>query len=527
MKKHQIVAIDFTNKPEYIWIWYGLWSLGAKPAFINYNLTGRPLVHSLQKSSAKLVLVDEEIQDNFTDDVRTRLGDSVQIRVFTPATETSISTLAPHREDDSARKGQHATDMAVLIYTSGTTGFPKPAIVPWAKVNGAGAFVSGFLSLTPTDVFHTSMPLYHSAGSILCCVTAIAAGATISLSHRFSPRSFWADVRAHNATVIQYVGETLRYLLAVPPSPRDTDHKVRLAFGNGLRPDVWNRVKTRFNIDTIVEFYAATEGNAGVWNISRNDFSAGAIGRSGMLMSNMFKGRTEIIALDPISEQPIRHPRTGLCQRVASNQAGELLGRLDAHNIKEGFLGYYNDETASDKKILRDVLTKGDAWFRTGDLIRRDDAHGLVYFVDRLGDTFRWKSENVATSEVAQVLGAHPAITEANVYGVLAPSHDGRAGCATVVLREGQTPDAALLRALAHTAQTHLAPYAVPIFLRITPTLATTGTQKTLKHALREEGVDPAVVRARGDRIFWLRDGTYVPFEAADWARLKGGAVKL
>lgn len=374
------------------------------------------------------------------------------------------------------------------------------------------------------------MPLYHSAASILGVCTTLFAGATLSLSHRFSPRTFWSEVNTNQATMIQYVGETLRYLLAAPPSPAEKTHNVRLAFGNGLRPDVWNRAKERFNIDTIAEFYAATEGVGGSWNTSRNDFAAGAIGHTGSLVRTLFRGQTELIELDIDTEEPVRDPKTGLCKPVPLGQPGEMVAKLDEKNIKDGFQGYYKNEGATNKKILRNVLKKGDAYFRSGDLLRANE-DGMRYFVDRIGDTFRWKSENVATSEVAEVMGAHPAIVEANVYGVLLPGYDGRAGCAAIVLDgdASKEPDAQTLSSLAKHAQSNLASYAQPLFLRFTETFEQTGTQKTVKHALREQGVDPAKVNgaAPRDRLYWLQKGQYVAFREKDWETLKGGSLKL
>ncbi|KAL9061104.1 MAG: hypothetical protein Q9162_000249 [Coniocarpon cinnabarinum] len=529
VRSGQIVALIFTNKPEFIWLWLAMWSLNVKPAFINCNLTGRPLVHSVKTSTAQLMLLDEEIQDLATDEVRKELAD-VDIEVFTSEAERGILELEPFRADDSVRAGAAAVDMAMIIYTSGTTGLPKPAHVSWRRVGVAAVFSANFLGMKPSDVLHTPMPLYHSAASILGLSTTLAAGATLSLSHRFSPRTFWQEVTAHNATIIQYVGETLRYLLAVPSSPLEKQHRVRIAFGNGLRPDVWNKAKDRFNIPTIAEFYAATEGIGGSWNISRGDFTAGAIGRVGSLLRVLFRGNTEMIELDIATEEPVRDPATGLCKIAPTGTPGEMVAKLDEQNLKESFLGYFQNEAATNKKILRNVRKKGDAYFRSGDLLRAND-DGLRYFVDRIGDTFRWKSENVATSEVAEVLGMHPHIVEANVYGVSIPNHDGRAGCAALVL-DGQAnrePDAQLLTGLATHVQRNLASYARPLFLRFVEALEQTGTGKTMKHALREEGVEPARLEQRGkrDRLYWLRGERYVPFRQKDWEEIKGGRVRL
>ena len=248
------------------------------------------------------------------------------------------------------------------------------------------------------------MPLYHSSASILALSTALMGGRTIAIGHKFSTKTFWKDVRESKATLIQYVGETCRYLLSAPPEidPNtgenlDKKNSVRLAVGNGLRPDVWNRFKERFGIEAIVEFYAATEGTSGSWNHSRNDFAAGAIGRNGTIARLALGSTLAIVELDYETEEPWRDPKTGFCKKVATGEPGELLYRVDPKDIGGKFQGYFGNKSASQKKILRDVLVKGDAFFRTGDLVRWD-AEGRWYFNDRLGDTFRWKGENVSTS---------------------------------------------------------------------------------------------------------------------------------
>lgn len=390
------------------------------------------------------------------------------------------------------------------------------------------------------------MPLYHSTAAVLGYMACLVNGTTIVIGRKFSASNFWDEVQASDATVIQYVGETLRYLLATPPrvdvttgENKDRDHKVRMAYGNGLRPDVWNRVKDRFGIETVAELYAATEGTSGSWNYSSNDFSAGAIGRNGTIASLLMGNSMAIVELDHVTEAPHRDPKTGLCTPVPRGEPGELLYALDADNVKEKFQGYFNNDKATDSKIMRDVLKKGDAWFRTGDVVRWD-SEGRWYFSDRIGDTFRWKSENVSTSEVAQVMGSHPELHETNVYGVQLPHHEGRAGCAAIVLKDQVSvsdpaskpivePSPTFLRSLASHASDNLPKYALPLFLRVMREMQSTGNNKQQKHILRREGVNPESIEASkdGDLLYWLRDGTYVPFSHAEWSRLNAGAVRL
>lgn len=374
------------------------------------------------------------------------------------------------------------------------------------------------------------MPLYHSSAALLAFCAVLQAGSTLSLGAKFHRAGFWEDCRATNATVAQYVGETCRYLLSSPPSPKDKQHKVRIAFGNGQRPDVWPKFKERFGIDTIVEFYAATEGPGSLWNKSRNSFAEGAVGTSGLLSHLIMGLKQKIIKLDFETSTPLRNPKTGLCIIAGVDEPGELVNKLDEKNIEAGFQGYYGNKKATSSKVLRDVLYKGDAYFSTGDVMRRDK-EGRWYFCDRIGDTFRWKSENVSTAEVAEVLGKIIHISEANVYGVEVPGHDGRAGCAALTMENEQAAvDQAMLSEVAAHAFKGLPKYAVPIFLRVQKSEQTakdrTGTNKQQKISLRNEGVDPGRV---GDDLYWLppHEKIYKKFGVEDWRMLGAGQVKL
>jgi acyl-CoA synthetase (AMP-forming)/AMP-acid ligase II len=388
------------------------------------------------------------------------------------------------------------------------------------------------------------MPLYHSTAAILAFTPCLITGSTLVLGHRFSARNFWKEVREGGATIVQYVGETMRYLLSVPPETdpvtgEDLDKKnnVRILYGNGLRPDIWHRVKERFGIETIAEFYAATEGTSGHWNLSSNDFAAGAVGRNGMVAQLILGRSLTVVDVDHETEVPWRDPKTGFCRVTPRGDPGELIYVLDPDDIANSFQGYYNNAQATEGKILRNVFVKGDAWYRTGDTVRWDK-EGRWYFSDRIGDTFRWRSENVSTSEVAGILGSHPEVAESNVYGVQLPHHEGRAGCAAIVFKgnalpEGVTPigrvpepSPAVLQSLAAHVQANLPKYAVPLFLRVTAQMQYTGNNKQQKHILRKEGVDPALV-SKDDRMYWLRNGKYVPFGEMEWITLNGGQVRL
>ena len=582
----EIVAMDFVNSETFIWVWFGLWSIGAKPAFINYNLTGKSLIHTIKTSTARLVLVDEESKANFAEDVMAEHGfapasvtitdeklanydfemeqsevprfvksqalaqaqqqditatpqkKQLEIVFFNKQLQDSILLLQPTRQPDSCRANQKRNSMAMLIYTSGTTGLPKPAVMTWGKCSGGAKLASSWLDIK-NDIVYTSMPLYHSSASVLGVCAVLRAGSTVCLSSKFSHKTFWPEVRSSKATIIHYVGETCRYLLSAPPSQLDKAHHVRAAFGNGLRPDVWEPFKARFGISTIFEFYAATEAPGGMWNRSDNTFSSGAIGRNGTLATLLFAPGTCVVRTDPDADgaQPLRSKVTGLCQVCDWNEAGELLYKLDPANIELKFQGYFGNDKATSSKIIRNVKKLGDAYFRSGDLVRWDK-EGRWWFVDRVGDTFRWKSENVSTAEVADAVGRHAAVDETAVYGVQVPGHDGRAGCAAVVLNASALSTSAnteksiavkgeVLESLAAHVMKELPAFARPIWIRVTRQLQTTGTNKQQKHLLQKDGINPQAVQEAGDALYWLSEGTYVPFMAKELKRIESGGVKL
>ena len=534
----EVVAMDFMNSPEFIFLWLGIWSLGATPAFINYNLTGDPLLHSVKTSTARIMFVDQKVKPRFTKDITDTLESAkardgkgpVQTVFFDADLEEQIIGTEAIREPDLSRSAVRL-DMALLIYTSGTTGLPKPATVSWQKIGLLTGFMPSLMSLKKSDRYYTCMPLYHSSAALLGFCSSLVTGSTLVLGHRFSTANFWKDVRQHDATMIQYVGETCRYLLAAKPQYHpvtgenlDRVNNVTKAFGNGLRPDVWDRFKERFGIDTIGEFYGATEGVSATWNLSSNKFSSGAIGRNGLLSAAIVRQDLAIVEVDWATELPLRDPLNhNLCRQVRTGEPGELMFWVDPADIHSLFQGYFNNPSATESKIFRDVFVKEDAYCRSGDVVRWD-SEGRWWFCDRIGDTFRWKSENVSTAEVSAVLGTHPHIHEANVYGVEVPNHDGRAGCAAILF-DTEDVSEALLESVAEHARSNLPKYAVPPFLRIVRRHQTTGNNKQLKVVLRGEGISPE--KTGEDMVYWLKDRSYERFGKREWEKLSQGRVKL
>ena len=538
---NEVVAMDFMNSPQLIFLCLGLYSIGACPAFINYNLTGKALLHCIATSKARVILVDEEIQSVFTPSVRDALSSSsfvegrgaAKMVIYPTMIPQEILSYEPIRVPNTWRSGKLLHHMAALVFTSGTTGLPKAAVVSWKKVLVGGEWTTGWIGITRDDRIYTCMPMYHSTAFLLGFSAAMTGGLTLILGHRFSNKTFWPEARSQNATVIQYVGETFRYLLAAPPQidhtsgeNLDKKNKVRLAYGNGLRQDVWKRVQERFDIGAIAEFYSATESTSATWNLSRNNYRLGAVGFSGALASYLLRSKLAIVKVDWETETPFRDPANqSFCIKLPRGESGELLFRIaDPATIEREYQGYFNNPKASQSKIMRDVFQSGDAFFRTGDIVRWDK-EGRWWFCDRIGDTYRWKSENVSTAEVSDVLGAHPVIQEANVYGVELPHHEGRAGCAAVTLNREIGEE--LLKELARHASDSLPRYAVPLFLRVTKVMQATGNNKQLKHGLRVQGVDPKAMKECGDKMFWLKGGQYVEFDDEGWRSIEAGAVKL
>ncbi|MFV2092223.1 MAG: AMP-binding protein [Hyphomicrobiales bacterium] len=372
-------------------------------------------------------------------------------------------------------------DACLFIYTSGTTGQPKAATISHYRVLAIMNGFSAIMGARASDKMYVALPLYHSSGGLLALGATLTVGGAAIIKDRFSTTEFWPDIVRHQATMFQYIGELCRYLLNAPVCAEERQHKIRLICGNGLRPDIWPEFKARFRLPKIIEFYGATEGNVVLVN---HDGRIGSVGRISAWSKTLFP--TEIIRFDFDSQMPLRDA-DGRCTRCSPDEIGEMIGRIDRNAARptSRFDGYA-DKQATQSKILHDVFEDGDLWFRTGDLMRRD-ALGYFYFVDRIGDTFRWKGENVSTSEVAEALSIFPGIGEANVYGVKVPHHEGRAGMAALVWPGGVGDLEGLYQ---HLCQ-RLPDYARPVFLRITDEIEATTTFKQRKTTLVKQGFNP------------------------------------
>jgi acyl-CoA synthetase (AMP-forming)/AMP-acid ligase II len=338
------------------------------------------------------------------------------------------------------------------------------------------------------------MPLYHGTG-FTTAISCMLSGVTLCIGKKFSTSKFWSDIRDSRSTAFVYVGETARYLLANPPSENDKKHNVRVMYGNGLRPDVWHRFVERFGIETVGEFFNSTEGVLALYNGSRGPYTATAVGHHGLIMRRRLHNTLIPVEIDHATNKIWRDPKTGFARRKPYEEGGEILVQLPH---EEAFVGYYNNPEATAKMFERNVFKKGDLFYRTGDALRRT-SDGRWFFLDRLGDTFRWKSENVSTAEVSEVLGNFPGVVEANVYGVEVPGHDGRAGCAALFIDPAHLATFDFNALLTHCQQ-KLPKYAVPVFLRVLNNLTTMHNNKQNKVPLRNDGIDLRKMNARTEK---------------------------
>ncbi|KAI0468792.1 fatty-acyl-CoA synthase [Xylaria cf. heliscus] len=528
IKKGEVVAIDGGNTPEYLILMLALEAIGATFALLNCNLTGNALTHCVKLSTCRYVLADQDIR-KLVSPIESELKDAgIQTVYYSPAFVETLKDTEPLPKD--RRTGLDPTGTGILLFTSGTTGLPKGVIFPRGRALLLGRGVGGYLGLKPGERMYTCLPLYHASALSLCSLPCLFTGATIVLGRKFSHSTFWPDVHRSKATSIQYVGELCRYLVNATPGPLDRGHSVRMAWGNGMRPDVWERFRQRFGIECINELYGASDGISITMNANRGDFSRDAVAVHGPLW-HLMNGDEKRVLVDPDTLELVRGS-DGWAVEARPDEVGEIINRMDLAEPDRGTPQYFNNRAATVKRRAADVFRKGDLWFRSGDLFRLDGHHRL-YFVDRLGDTFRWHSENVSTNEVSDVVGEFPQVAETNVYGVLVPNADGRAGCAALVLREDAGADKGGkvdFAALAAHCLGRLPRYAVPLFLRITKSLDYTGTHKLQKQKLRSEGIDLAAIRKSGDdRMYWLPPGSeaYVPFEQKDLDSIKASQVRL
>ena len=533
-----VVVLLMANRPDYIAVWLGLTRLGVIVALANTHLGGEALAHCIRIVAPKRVIVGRELAVPLAA-IRARLppelpcwvqgaapADPIALDAMPPADGMedalhTMSALAPFLDelaDDPLPASEHALpaldSTALYIYTSGTTGLPKAAKVSHYRLMQWSHWFAGMLDVRATDRMYNCLPLYHSVGGVVATGATLVGGGVVHLRPRFSASDFWRDVRETGSTLFQYIGELCRYLVNAPSRPEDTQHSLRMACGNGLRVEVWQSFQRRFHIPRILEYYASTEGNFSLYNC---EGQPGAIGRIPPFLAARLP--IAVLRFDVDRAEPLRNAQ-GRCEPCEPDEVGEAVGLIPADQQRGGRFEGYADTEASERKVLRDVFAAGDAWYRTGDLMRRD-RDGFYYFVDRIGDTYRWKGENVSTAEVLSVLSAIEGVLEGAVYGVQVPGTDGRAGMAALVV------NASFDLATFHRVATERLPaYARPVFLRLVSSLEATGTFKPKKQDLIQAGFDPAVI----SDLLYFHDASaerYVPLDRGLFEALSAGSARL
>jgi citronellyl-CoA synthetase len=487
-KKGDVVALMVENRPEMVASVIGLAKLGVTIALLNTSQVGKVLAHSINLVKPIALIVGEECRAAVAE-IRHELNiASDRFHWFADQTTQADQGQAPTgfinlaEAIDAFPKFNSPTTQSVqgkdglfYIYTSGTTGLPKAVIFTNGRWTLAYGTYGHVLNLNKDDVMYCTLPLYHATGMVVCWCGVIASASTFAIRRKFSTSSFWKDVKKFDASAIGYVGELCRYLMDAPPSELEKGHRVTKMIGNGMRPNIWDKFKSRFGIQEVLELYASSEGNVGFSNIFNFDNTVG-----------FSPTPYAVIAFDKDKNEPVRDAK-GRCTRVKKGETGLLIGKITRRSPFDG----YTDPEKNKSVIMQDVFSKGDAYFNTGDLVR-NIGFRHAQFVDRLGDTFRWKGENVSTTEVENMLTEYDKIVEAVVYGVEIPNTNGRAGMAAITLKPNVELNDTDLAAMAACFKKCLPAYAVPVFLRVQQQVETTGTFKYQKNKLKEQAFDPS-----------------------------------
>ncbi|XP_072936361.1 long-chain fatty acid transport protein 4-like [Epargyreus clarus] len=528
IKKGDTVGVLFSNCPEMPAIWLGIARIGGISPLINNNQTGNTLLHSINIAKCDAVIYGSEY-DSAIQDVKKDLSPSIKLYKFTrrPLNTSNESVRVAESNNDFTAMlentpppnwfpsdGEGFNGRLLYIYTSGTTGLPKAAVISPSRMvfMASGVHYLGFLKRK--DIVYCPMPLYHSAGGCISVGQAFIFGCTVALRSKFSASAYFPDCIKFNATVAHYIGEMCRYVLSTPAAATDRQHKVRTVYGNGMRPTIWTDFVKRFGIKRVVEFYGATEGNANIVNV---DNKTGAIGFVSRIIPAVYP--IAIIKVDQDTGEPIRDKR-GLCQLAKPNEPGVFIGKIKPNNPSRAFLGYV-DKEASEKKIVRNVLSHGDSAFISGDILVADEL-GYLYFRDRTGDTFRWRGENVSTTEVEAAISKFADQRDAVVFGVEIPNTEGRAGMCGIV----DTDNSLDLEKLAKNMSKDLPKYAKPVFIRIMTSMDMTGTFKIRKVDLQKEGYNPTLIK---DKMYYLdpKLDKYLPLGQEEYEKIQSGQIRL
>lgn len=526
LKRGDAVALFMEGQPEYVAIWLGLSKIGVVTALINTNQLKDILIHSIDTAKSKAIIYGAELADALQEITSSEKVKGTPLYVcgthrrqnakIVPQSVSLDDELPKVSKESPTQdiKQNKPTDHLAFIYTSGTTGLPKAAVMTHLRAMFMAISARYQTDITADDIIYTTLPLYHTAGGLLGIGQCLLGGTTIVIRSKFSASNFWKDCIKYNCTVAQYIGEMCRYLLAVPEKPEDTQHKVKMMIGNGLRPQVWEPFQKRFHLERICEFYGATEGNA---NLMNAEGKVGAVGYIPYIARPFYP--VGLIKCDPETCEPIRD-QNGLCIPCKEEEPGILIGMIKESRAESHFNGYA-DKTASEKKVLRDVYSKGDSAFNTGDILIKDKLQ-YFYFKDRTGDTFRWRGENVATSEVEDALSKIVQLKDAAVYGVEIPNVEGKAGMAAIV----DTENSLNLKQLTEGMKKSLPSYARPLFIRTIREVPMTGTFKLKKTDLQSEGFNPNKVK---DPLYFMDPSSneYILLTKAVYQNIFDGKVRL
>ena len=495
------------NSADFLMLLLAAHRIGAIAALINTTVTGEGLKHVVTIVDAKAAVLGASHLEKFESSMPE--AELASLKLFLIKDSKDVPEGYTDINSASLNSGEvvphplKIKDVAMYIYTSGTTGLPKAALITngrAVKTSYAGQFF-GFRA-KQSDVLYLTLPLYHATGLLWSWAGCLRAGATTVIKEKFSASEFWPDVRKHKATMFGYVGELCRYLMNVEPNNDDQNHQLRVISGNGLRPDIWEKFQTRFKIPKIRELYGATEGVGALVNTH---------GRPGMVGRYM-KGSL-VVKCNLESGEPIRNSE-GYCESVEIGETGLFISELSKLATFEGYL----DKQASSKKVMTDVMKDGDAWFNSGDLLTRHENNWLS-FADRVGDTYRWKSENVSTMEVAAILNKYPEVLDSNVYGVEVESADGRAGMALMNVSEDFD-----FEVFSEHVEKNLNTFQRPCFIRIAEVMKTTGTFKHQKEDLKKQGFNPAEIE---DKLYFYQKGKYVEIDDSLYQRIQSGEERF
>ncbi|EFA06666.2 long-chain fatty acid transport protein 4 [Tribolium castaneum] len=520
-KRGDAVALVLESRPEYVTLWLGLAKIGVVTALINSNLVADPLAHSIQVADAKAVVYGSDFAKGIND-ISGKIP-KVKLYQFGKSDQLLPNSVDLIKELEKEQDGPLTSDIKsgkprdklLFIFTSGTTGLPKAAVITNLRFFFMALGIRYMAVITEDDIIYDPLPLYHSAGAIVGVGQCILKGTTVVIRKKFSASYFWVDCIKYRCTVAQYIGEICRYLLAAHASDdRSIPHQVTKMLGNGLRPQIWNKFVTRFGVKEVYEFYGATEGNSNLINI---DSKVGAVGFVPRYASIFYP--VTLIKCDEETGAPIRNS-DGFCQRCDPGEPGVCIGIVNPKKTVNDFAGYA-DKKATEKKLIENVFKKGDRYFNSGDILIQDE-FGYYFFKDRTGDTFRWKGENVATSEIEAVISNIVDLSDAIVYGVEIPGTEGRAGMVAIVDRNNTLN----MKQFCLGLKNNLPSYAVPIFVRVMTTVPMTGTYKLKKTELQKEGFNLEKIQ---DKLFLYdaKNVDYIELTKEKYHDIMTGKVRL